>query len=30
LRCLWLATTRSYTTGGKKALEADGIITRYG
>jgi hypothetical protein len=27
LRCLWLAMTRSFTTGGKKSLEADGIRT---
>jgi hypothetical protein len=27
LRCLWLAMTRSFTTGGKKPLEEDGIRT---
>jgi hypothetical protein len=28
-RCLWLAMTRSFITGGKKALEANGIRTRF-
>ena len=29
LRCLWLATTRSFTTGGRRGLEANGIRTRF-
>jgi hypothetical protein len=29
LRCLWLAMTRSFTTGGRSDLEANGIRTRF-
>ena len=29
LRCLWLAMTRSFTTGGKKVLEENGIRTKF-